>query len=164
MRFLDFPKTDFLSDELPCDFEHFWKTHLIFFVFLIIYDFSRIFKKKVTFSSKRGLIYLVILSNFDFSLLIVRKCQCSCVFYAFSDFHFVSFTSRFRSFLIFSFDHLKESISFLSKFHQKNSFFIVFHDVFKKRLFFICFVTVFWFLKDFQLKSWDFWTFQKLIF
>ena len=61
MRFLDFSKTDFLSDELPRDFDHFWKTHLIFFVFPIIFQFSRIFKKKVTFSSKRGLIYLVIM-------------------------------------------------------------------------------------------------------
>ena len=108
--------------------------------------------------------YLVILNNSDFSLLIVRKCQCSCVFYVFSNFHFVSFTSRFRSVLTFSFDHLKESISFLSKFDQKYSFFIVFPDVFKKGLLFICFVSVFWFLKDFQLKSWDFWSCQKLIF
>ena len=110
--------------------------HLIHFLLL----FSLIFSKQSLFLCfwkdewwACSLNYLVILSNYDFFVLIVKKCQCSCVFYAFSDFHFVSFTSRFRSFLIFSFDHLKESISFLSKFHQKNSFFIVFHDVFKKR-------------------------------
>ena len=42
-----------------------------------------------------SLIYLVIVSIFDFYLLIVKKSQCSCVFCTFPNFHLISVTSRF---------------------------------------------------------------------
>ena len=93
--------------------------HLIHFLLLLSLIFS---KQSLLLCFWRdswwvcSLNYLVILSNYYVFLFIVRKCECSCVFYSFSNFH----------------------------------------CVFKKRLLFICFVTVFWFLKDFQLKSLDF--------
>ena len=101
--------------------------HLILFLLLLSLNFSKQSMFLCFWKDSRwvcSLNYLVILSNYYVFLFIVRKCECSCVFYSFSNFH----------------------------------------CVFKKRLLFICFVTVFWFLKDFQLKSLDFWSFQKLIF
>ena len=99
------------------------------------------------------LIYLVIMSTFEFYLLVVKKCHCSCVFCNFSIFFFdlIYFEIFFFFGNVIHFDPLTVCVPFLSKFHQKHPFFI-------------CFVTVFWFLKDFQWKSSYFWTFQKMTF
>ena len=121
--------------------------HLIHFLLLLSLIFS---KQSLLLCFWRdswwvcSLNYLVILSNYDFSLLIVRKCQCSCVFHALSHFHFVSFNSRFRSFLVDIFFWSFERINIIPfKISSKKFIFHCFSRCFQKTLIFHLFCNCF---------------------